>query len=259
MRLVAERSSVPVPRTLWYEPDADPHRLAVLRHGARRRHRPARHHAVPLRLLAVRGGPRRAGPAPAFIGAGPGRAARHGRQRRRPRLPRARPPRRQRPATTRRRLGRLLRMGGVRRRPVAAHRTRLSMARRPLAARRLAEHPQLGRRPHRQHDVPRLRTGGGARLGDGGHGAARGGPGLDDLPPPLSRRPGRGPGAPRDARLHATRRRGRHLRVVTPDTPRRTSSSTRSTPRSGTPSSCPGWRSARSSSARWRCRTIPTT
>ena len=77
---------------------------------------------------------------------------------------------------------------------------------------------QLGRRPHRQHDVPRLRAGGGARLGDGGGRAARDRHRLDGLPAPLPRRhrpPGRAAG---HAALHAARRRGRGPTSATPAT-----------------------------------------
>ena len=48
----------------------------------------------------------------------------------------------------------------------AADRADLRRARQDPAARR-TDRPQLGRQPHRQHDVPRLRAGRGARLGDG--------------------------------------------------------------------------------------------
>ena len=51
------------------------------------------------------------------------------------------------------------------------------------------DRPQLGRQPHRQHDVPRLRARGRPRLGDGRARAGRGRRGVDDLPAPLLRGP----------------------------------------------------------------------
>ena len=68
---------------------------------------------------------------------------------------------------------------------------------------------QLGRRAHRQHALPRLRAGRGARLGDGDGRPARGRPRVDDLPRHVLRRPRR---ALRDAgarRLHGPRRHRR--------------------------------------------------
>ena len=49
IRRVGDLTDVPVPRTWWLESDAGPHRLAVLRHGTRRRRGPARRHALQLR------------------------------------------------------------------------------------------------------------------------------------------------------------------------------------------------------------------
>ena len=150
------------------------HRLALLRHGARRRHRPARHHAVPVRVVAVRGGPGRPGPpagrrrsaswpscttstsaprtSPSSSSTGPGP-----------------PP-----------------CGGIWPTQRAYYEwVAADGARSPLIERTFAwleDHwPAaegdavivLGRRPHRQHDVPRLRAGGRARLGDGGRRAPR--------------------------------------------------------------------------------------
>ena len=106
------------------------------------------------------------------------------------------------------------------------------------------DRPQLGRQPHRQHDVPRLRAGRGARLGDGRARAGRDRRGLDDLPAPLLRGP--------DPQVrHAVPRRLPAARRASPrSTPRSraarctTSSGTRCSRRSASPS-C---RSAR----RWR-------
>ena len=51
------------------------------------------------------------------------------------------------------------------------------------------DRPQLGRQSHRQHDVPRLRAGGRARLGDGRARAGRGRRGVDGLHEPVLRGP----------------------------------------------------------------------
>ena len=64
------------------------------------------------------------------------------------------------------------------------------VARRALA-RRGRDGAQLGRRPRRQHALPRLRADRGARLGDGDGRAARGRPRVDDLPAHVLPRHGR--------------------------------------------------------------------
>ena len=58
----------------------------------------------------------------------------------------------------------------------------------------------------------RLRAGRGARLGDGGAGAPRGRPGLDDLPAPVLRGHRHGDGAAGHAGVHAPRAHRRALR-----------------------------------------------
>ena len=130
----------------------------------------------------------------------------------------------------------LLRVGRGRRGALPAHRAHLHLARGPLARHGRDARDQLGRRPHRQHDVPRLRTGGGARLGDGRGRAPRDRHRLDGLSPPLPRRhrrPGRAAG---HAAFHAPRRRGSPPTSATRATRPRTSTSTRCTRRCATPS-----------------------
>ena len=234
----ASAPSVPVPRTLWFELDARRHRLALLRHGTRRRRRPARHHAVPVRVVAVRSGTGRPGPAAGRRRSGswpscttwtspPTDIA----------FLRARPARRHRPAPPRGRPARLLRMGGGRRGPLAAHRAHLRLARGPLARRRGRRRHQLGRRPHRQHDVPRLRAGGRARLGDGGGRAPRDRHRLDGLPAPLPRRHRPAGGAPGHARTSCASTTWPPPTSATRARRRGTSTSTPCTRRCGTPSS----------------------
>ncbi len=73
---------------------------------------------------------------------------------------------------------------------------------------------QLGRRPHRQRALRRLRTGRGARLGDGDDRPPRGRRRVDDLPRHLLRRPRRALRAAGARGVHGPRRRRRHLRVA---------------------------------------------
>ena len=84
-------------------------------------------------------------------------------------------------------------------------------------ARRPRRHrAELGRRPDRQHDVPRLRAGRGPRLGDGDHRPARAGRVVDGLRPPGLRVDRDGLRAAGDAALHA---RGGRARRPTSSSP----------------------------------------
>ena len=109
----------------------------------------------------------------------------------------------------------------------------------------------VGRRPDRQHDVPRQPGGGRARLGDGGRRAARGRPRVDVLPPPVL------PGSGRPTWAHPAcptcSARWTWPPSYATDVRARagsTSPGTSPTRRSGTVPSCAGSPSARSSSAR---------
>ena len=140
-------------------------RFAVPPHAPRRRHRAVRHPAVHDGRLVVRRRARRPAQARARGGARAGTAARADAGAPRSRVPRPPAVRRQRARPAPRVPAVVLRLGagGT---AGAADRADLRRARQDPAARR-TDRPELGRQPHRQHDVPRLRAGRGARLGDG--------------------------------------------------------------------------------------------
>ena len=170
MRLVGEQTDVPVPGRALDGADRRRARHAVLPDGPGRRRRAAGRAALQLRRqLAVRRGRRGAAPAAgrrrsavlAELHAIPDAATTFGVPRRPTHAGRhaAAPQPGPDPG--------LVRLRGRRHRPLAADRARPRVARGQPARRHRRDGAVLGRLPDRQHDVPRLRAGRGARLGDG--------------------------------------------------------------------------------------------
>ncbi len=261
IRLVGERTDVPVPRVRWFEPDptplgspfivmdrvegAAPPDVMPYNFGSwlmdasledQRRLQDAS-----VRILAEIHGVEATDDELAFLDGR--RAGRH-----------AAPSARERP-------GRVLRVGARRRSPRAGDRGRLRVDRGPLA--RTSGHGardghQLGRLADRQHPLPRLRAGGGARLGDGRGRAARGRHRLDDLHPRLLRARRAADRVAGHAALHAPRRCRRHLRGGLRGRaaqPRVLRAVRRTAPRDR---DGPGHAARRSTSASRRCPPIPT-
>ncbi len=211
IRLVGEKTDVPVPRVRWLETDGFGARHAVLPDGLRRGASAARRHALHVRQQLVR---RRARRTPARTAGqhrrGDRQTAFDSRSREDVRVP-GRRVGAERAAAQPQLAEVLVRVRGPRHRPLRAARACAGVAGGELARRRRRHRPGagVGRLPRRQRAVLRVPAGRRAGLGDGGSRAAGNGCRVDHLRAhglSGTRRPGR---PARPARLHAGRRRAR--------------------------------------------------